>query len=188
MPKFVDITGHRYGRLFAVRYVGRAAHGKQAWQCICDCGKSVEATSNVLRRRTTMSCGCLAREVAVANGRLVGARTGAKNGKAGAKHGHTSSAATPRTATYRSWQAMKDRCDRPTRRSSSYAGIAICDRWRDYRNFLADMGERPDGTSLDRINPFGNYEPGNCRWATRAVQVENTRRHWIKREQAGAFA
>lgn len=78
---------------------------------------------------------------------------------------------------YRSWSAMINRCLNPN--NSSYAsygerGITVCDRWReDFQNFLADVGERPPGTSLDRINPDGNYEPGNCRWASPKVQRNN---------------
>jgi hypothetical protein len=81
---------------------------------------------------------------------------------------------------------MKDRCDCPSNAgfsSHGAKGVAVCERWRDFRNFLADMGERPEGTSLDRINPFGNYEPENCRWATPEVQHQNTRRNWLKGEQ-----
>jgi hypothetical protein len=93
------------------------------------------------------------------------------------KHGHAiGSIASP---TYSSWQAMKSRCLNP--QTSSYRnyggrGIKIYDRWLDFKNFLADMGERPEGTSLDRFpNKNGNYEPGNCRWATRLEQNRNQR-------------
>lgn len=82
------------------------------------------------------------------------------------------------TATYRCWADMLRRCY--SEKSSSYPnyggrGVTVCEEWRDFRNFLADMGVRPEGMSLDRIDPEGNYEPGNCRWADRNTQARNTR-------------
>lgn len=80
---------------------------------------------------------------------------------------------------YESWMAMKSRCLNP--RATGYAyyggrGITICERWRgSFQNFLSDMGERPKGTSLDRIDNDGSYEPANCRWATAKEQVANRR-------------
>ncbi len=94
------------------------------------------------------------------------------------KHGHTSR--TSRTPTYFSWQAMKMRCLNP-RHKKFYLyggrGISVCERWLEsFDNFLSDMGERPDGKTLDRYpNKDGNYEPGNCRWATQTEQLSNRR-------------
>lgn len=80
------------------------------------------------------------------------------------------------TPTYQSWQAMKQRCLQPKHAHyMNYGGkgIVICPRWMTYANFLEDMGERPEGTSLDRFDSSKNYEPGNCRWATRTEQNRN---------------
>lgn len=81
-----------------------------------------------------------------------------------------------RTPTYRSWEGMKQRCRNP--KATGYAryggaGISVCERWLKFENFLADMGERPEGTTLDRIDSSGDYEPGNCRWADRSAQNRN---------------
>lgn len=77
------------------------------------------------------------------------------------------------TPTYKSWAEMKSRCDHPERSRGNYENVSYCDRWGDFKNFLEDMGERPKGTTLDRINPRGNYEPTNCRWADIYVQENN---------------
>jgi len=92
-------------------------------------------------------------------------------------HGHKSR--RKQTATYRSWSSMLTRC--LNSKSDNYKhyggrGITICDRWRNFADFLADMGERPLGTSLDRIDPNGNYEPDNARWWPQSAQSQNTRR------------
>lgn len=94
------------------------------------------------------------------------------------RHGHNSRKGTGRSRTYVSWEQMWQRCTNPKNTSwKNYGGrdISICWQWRDFAAFLDDMGERPEGKTLDRINRDGNYEPGNCRWATPSEQARNRR-------------
>lgn len=113
---------------------------------------------------------------------------------ASAKHGHTSRELHPEgdTPTYRSWLAMRTRCNNAGRDNAdryTERGVVVCDRWNSFENFLADMGERPEGKTLDRWpNHAGNYEPGNCRWATPREQARNTRRNKLTLETATQVA
>lgn len=101
-------------------------------------------------------------------------------------HGHT--IAHRPTATYRSWASMMARCRNPNDSRYRYygaRGIKVCERWLVFENFLTDMGERPEGLTIDRIDGDGNYEPSNCRWATRKVQARHHRK--LTDEQVAAI-
>lgn len=157
-----DLTGIRFGRLVVKKYLG---NGK--WRCQCDCGEISRVMGSALNGGHSKSCGCLAREL---------------TSKRSVTHGHTRiSCGKSRTTEYRIYSAMLSRCSNPNVAAfPSYGGrgIKVCRRWRGkngFQNFLNDMGCRPKGKSLDRIDNNGPYALWNCRWATQEQQASNTR-------------
>lgn len=149
------MDGLRFGRLIVLCEETIRQGGRVMWRCQCDCGQSSVVDGSALRNGNTSSCGCGRREVSANNA---------------FKHGGVGS------PTYSVWESMKKRCFDPRQKSyKDYGGrgIRVCDRWMSFIHFLADMGERPSGMWIDRINNDKGYEPGNCRWATPAEQQRN---------------
>ncbi|TGT76145.1 MULTISPECIES: hypothetical protein [unclassified Mesorhizobium] len=153
--KAENMIGCRSGRLVVVGEAERAPR-EARWLCRCDCGKEIAVRASKIKSGHTRSCGCLKSE---------------ETSKRFLKHGH--SAGGRISPTYQTWENMLHRCLYHT----EYAGrgITVCERWKSFANFLADMGERPKGLTIERKNNEGNYEPGNCKWATYSEQNSNQR-------------
>lgn len=164
MPGMLDITGQRFGMLVAVSpHTHRTSSGKHVlqWDCVCDCGNAARVNSQALRLGRQKSCGCYRNAIVAA-----GLHT---------THGRA------RTKEHMAWCGAKGRCFNPkNRRFAIYGGrgITMSEEWRnDFTAFLRDMGDAPEGSSLDRIDNDGDYRAGNCRWVTQRAQCLNNGRN-----------
>lgn len=156
--KFANVAGIRFGRLTAKVPI-RNPNGRYSWRCDCGCGDTVVVRVADLLSKHTRSCGCLKRQIA--RKRML-------------RHGHTANSVV--SSEYRTWCAMKYRCENPNdKRYAHYGGrgIKVCKRWQSFRMFFRDMGNRPTGATLERKNNNGNYTPSNCVWASLLKQANN---------------
>lgn len=165
MPSRIDLIGKKFHRLTVISLSRVDCYGKSTksiWLCACECGKHTEASGGDLRLGKHKSCGCLL----IDNARAIFST----HGKSGSR-------------TYRAWKEMRKRCaysNSKTFKDYGGRGIKVCARWNSFENFLADMGECAEGRELDRLDVNGDYEPSNCRWATRKEQMRNKRNTaWI---------
>ncbi len=164
MSKKLNLTGQRFGRLAVVAEGGRGDGNRKKllWHCICDCGNKITVMGDNLRCGHTKSCGCWSKEVSK--------QSKIKHGLAGSR-------------IYSIWHAMRNRCLNPNNSAFKRyggVGIGVCERWLVLENFISDMGEPPEGYSIDRIDSTKGYSPENCRWASAATQARNSRGQFNK--------
>jgi len=174
MAQLKDITNQRFGRLLPLELVGRDTHKIALWKCQCDCGNLTIVRLNALTSSLTRSCGCLNSEIR-------------KELHKGNTHAKTHGLA--KHYLYSTWSTMKARCYNP--KAFKYPhyggrGITVCDEWlNSFPTFLKDMGERPQGCTLDRKDNNGPYSKENCKWSTSGEQNSNRRNIRPQQQEEG---
>lgn len=160
-----NLRGKRFGRLMVISDIGRANDRHVLWMCRCDCGNTVNVSSRDLITGHTKSCGCLQKDI-ISENRY--------------KHGDRDA------RLYSVWKSMKKRCENPNCKSYKWygaKGVSVCDEWQDYSSFKKwainngyDKNAEHGVCTIDRINPYGNYSPDNCRWISMEEQARNKRK------------
>ena len=165
MRKKINLIGKRFGRLLVLEFSHKNKFGNFHWKVKCDCGKENITCGNSLTRGKTKSCGCLQSEIA------------SKLSKYHYKHGMSGS------SIHNTWLSMKQRClDKkcPAYKNYGGRGIKVCNRWlHSFENFYADMGDRPEGLTLERIDNGKGYYKDNCKWADWITQQNNRRNNHL---------
>lgn len=170
MAELIDLTGQKFGRLMVLSRLSSDSRGEARWECVCACGNQTAALGSHLRTGRTQSCGCLTREKAAERCRSVPTYGNLRHG---GRH----------TRLYTTWTNMKTRClNKKTKAFQWYGalGVSICPEWMSFegfRDWALSSGYRDDLT-IDRIDPFGNYCPENCRWVPKSEQRANQRRNY----------
>jgi len=163
----MDLTQQKFNRLKVIKFSHNNKFSDKMWECICDCGNIVFASTNSLRRNNTKSCGCLQKEKAAITGKALLSTHGLSKDSDGKK-----------TRLFQIWMGMKTRCyNLNVVEYPRYGGkgIIICDEWQNFETFhnWAFTNGYQENLSIDRVNTNGNYEPSNCRWVTDKVQCRN---------------
>lgn len=158
MPKTIEMIGKKFNKLLVLRDSGlRGARNRIKYVCLCDCGNESIVFGDPLRSGHTKSCGCDKKTVMTKHGR----------------HG---------SGAYRTWDKMIQRCTNPNNHAYKHygeKGVFVCSDWLDFKGFYSDMGDRPEGMTIERLNSEDGYYKENCVWANKQDQMRNTSRNIV---------